>query len=917
MIKFSKILIFVIFFLVLLAPLKSDEITENTSIVSKVKALGKFSEPKSYPSGMQKLFQKGCNGFVCTADNLSKNMVSSFGRKGVYLQKYPGTQLHAMAMFEVFYLKKLKEGEDKIDEFTSTINTKKKNKKDIISLIKLNEARKKMRSSLGMDLELSPEEAMENYWLMGDFLNAGEIKKNKVSSDIKKRKKIIKDYKEIVSELKLQINKEKEKKFYDKISGKRGELKIEFNKDPIEKFYEKTAKIKKKIISLPEPKTTLAKNFDKSLEEINKFTDFVEQNFKKEDQMLAYKSLNLLGKKLSKISNQLPKEYSNDVSKVDINKIGKNASEKITDVTSKIKSKGIRDNEELITDMSLINSKGFNIFKLNRKLKQFGVETTKYQDILNFVQNKDSVEKSSKSLKILSQNRVNLTNKLMSKLGYKNSDINKEIEIIKSTGIDSELTQNILTARQMMIAGAGDKEIQNEIDLWNSINISSLQDDAYVLALNARAQGIQAQKIRKEIELVNAVATYRQIDNLLGKVEEQIEKSNLSSSVPNIKDLEENALVFAQVGGSGYANNFFSSDGKDMFYGKFLEEQKNKQIKIFNQKYTASEIYKEINTPLTVVSVMISPTPFNIAKLALIAKEEAEEKKARVLAAARFSSGEDELGGGDYIDPRIFERTAKILDIIKANNIKSKSLSKKFNYSISMISVEATKNEISEQSNDVVSEVKKETIKDNFPKDICIGTDCFVLDPPQKPNPINPILPIDIYFTKAGKVKKIDIIKDFQNMIQDKNISTRMISNKTLSNNKIIDIQFYLESTGIKDASEKVSKAYAEVGLSKDGMPSLDALIDPSFDIAAHLEAMDTVASEASLQADIASASQAASDIQDAINAASGSISEDLAQANADAQQALADAQKALDESRKDPNRDRSGESCSSGGGTC
>ena len=65
-------------------------------------------------------------------------------------------------------------------------------------------------------------------------------------------------------------------------------------------------------------------------------------------------------------------------------------------------------------------------------------------------------------------------------------------------------------------------------------------------------------------------------------------------------------------------------------------------------------------------------------------------------------------------------------------------------------------------------------------------------------------------------------------MIQDKNISTRMISNKTLSNNKIIDIQLYLESTGIKDASEKVSKAYAEVGLSKDGMPSLDALIDPT-----------------------------------------------------------------------------------------
>ena len=35
--------------------------------------------------------------------------------KGAYLDKYPGTQLHAMAMFEVFYQKKLKDNENKIN----------------------------------------------------------------------------------------------------------------------------------------------------------------------------------------------------------------------------------------------------------------------------------------------------------------------------------------------------------------------------------------------------------------------------------------------------------------------------------------------------------------------------------------------------------------------------------------------------------------------------------------------------------------------------------------------------------------------------------------------------------------------------------------------------------------------------------
>ena len=178
-------------------------------------------------------------------------------------------------------------------------------------------------------------------------------------------------------------------------------------------------------------------------------------------------------------------------------------------------------------------------------------------------------------------------------------------------------------------------------------------------------------------------------------------------------------------------------------------------------------------------------------------------------------------------------------------------------------------------------------------------------------------MPIGVYMKKVEKVKKVELIQNFQAMIQDKNISNLEISNRTLSNSKVIDMQLYFEELGIADASDKVSKAYEEVGLSKDGMPSIDAIMDPSFDVSAHLDAMGTVASEAGLQADIASASQAAADIQDAINEAGGQISEGLAQANADAQQALADAQKALDESRKDPNRDRSGEGCGTGGRTC
>ena len=85
--KVIKIIFLLKLFLVLLSPLKSEEITENTSIIKKVEELGEFIEPKNYPLGMQNLFIAGCNGFSCTADNLAKEMIIAFNRKGVYLEK--------------------------------------------------------------------------------------------------------------------------------------------------------------------------------------------------------------------------------------------------------------------------------------------------------------------------------------------------------------------------------------------------------------------------------------------------------------------------------------------------------------------------------------------------------------------------------------------------------------------------------------------------------------------------------------------------------------------------------------------------------------------------------------------------------------------------------------------------------------
>ena len=56
-----------------------------------------------------------------------------------------------------------------------------------------------MRSSLGMDLKLSPEKAIENYWTMGDFLNQGDSIKNKVNKEIDKEKRLLNNIEKLLA----------------------------------------------------------------------------------------------------------------------------------------------------------------------------------------------------------------------------------------------------------------------------------------------------------------------------------------------------------------------------------------------------------------------------------------------------------------------------------------------------------------------------------------------------------------------------------------------------------------------------------------------------------------------------------------------------------------------------------------------
>ena len=77
-----------------------------------------------------------------------------------------------------------------------------------------------MRKSLGMDLNTSVEESMERYWIMGDFLGRGEIKKEKLSKEIKKREKLLIKYKQAVNRFNAKLKNQKDEDLYNDIKKK-------------------------------------------------------------------------------------------------------------------------------------------------------------------------------------------------------------------------------------------------------------------------------------------------------------------------------------------------------------------------------------------------------------------------------------------------------------------------------------------------------------------------------------------------------------------------------------------------------------------------------------------------------------------------------------------------------------------------
>ena len=187
-----------------------------------------------FTEGMIKKF-KGCNNsFKCKGKKAGAYMMGNFSKNATWGQKYPGKMIKSMAMYEVFFASRLYESKKSIERYKSDSykmkifgviknekihnklkkEKKKKDEEVIRSLIGLNKGRKNMREALGMDLNVPSKEAIQKFWLLGEFLDLGMPTENKiiVNKDVKDRQDKLDVYKATISTLKKKLEERAEEK---------------------------------------------------------------------------------------------------------------------------------------------------------------------------------------------------------------------------------------------------------------------------------------------------------------------------------------------------------------------------------------------------------------------------------------------------------------------------------------------------------------------------------------------------------------------------------------------------------------------------------------------------------------------------------------------------------------------------------
>lgn len=254
--------------------LNLDEAKKLKEKVIRVEKIGKDQNGQIIPFDVSKRYlfgNKYYDSYTGLLTQISQKKIAEiFVKNKKKLEKNPHKTILGMAYFEFFYTKQINEKQFKLEEFENRYpNIDGGLKKVVKDLYNLNEVRRKMRQSIGFNMNHEAAEVINYYVALSKYLEKSNPKRNKLNKFDKQKIKLSKSFGKYLSiyEKNLELKK------YNRINDKIYEKNLKKNYKKLQKYFSKIDKLKtnnNEELSNIKNFKILFKNLDKILSITNK-----------------------------------------------------------------------------------------------------------------------------------------------------------------------------------------------------------------------------------------------------------------------------------------------------------------------------------------------------------------------------------------------------------------------------------------------------------------------------------------------------------------------------------------------------------------------------------------------------------------------------------------------------------------------
>ena len=158
-------------------------------------------------------------------------------------------------------------------------------------------------------------------------------------------------------------------------------------------FIKETKKIREQFKSLTGVTDSAeAMIIDHAIEEMNQVMEFAHESFKDNDLEMTAMTLDYIDRSLNDINHLVPKEFTNDLSVIDMSAMPEEDLQKIMETTQQMQVSKKEKLTTLVEGMTEIEQKGLNLFEVSKNLNEIGVETLNVEDIAKAVSEDPSLK---------------------------------------------------------------------------------------------------------------------------------------------------------------------------------------------------------------------------------------------------------------------------------------------------------------------------------------------------------------------------------------------------------------------------------------------------------------------------------------------------------------------------------------------